>query len=191
MRQLVAVFAYITKRVDRTNHSRNKVQNTMTDNAMVEATRRVVATHLSMYKDSCVVSAVEAWRLWNEFPEQRQSKEVADVLAHFGEVPDVLQDISFIMSRLVNSPTGLLDDATLLQELATNRVAAPSSSFLKRCVHAMLFQKFNLSLANSEYDTNFKHDYSGRYYNCPKCCEGARFIHELNAYIARRRMSSL
>ena len=159
--------------------------------SLADATRRVVATHLSMYKDSCVVSAVEAWRMWNEFPEQRRSSEFHDVLGHFGANTDaVLADISFVMGRLMVSPTGMFDDALLLQLVATDqRTGAHGSRFLKMCVYSVLVSKFGFDVQYSAYAVSLRNDNPCALY-C-NMCDGTRFVQDLYAYIARRRLSSL
>ena len=159
--------------------------------SLADATRRVVATHLSMYKDSCVVSAVEAWRMWNEFPEQRRSLEFHDVLGHFGANTDaVLADISFVMGRLMVSPTGMFDDALLLQLVATDqRTGAHGSRFLKMCVYSVLISKFGYDVQHSSYAHALQQMTS--YMSRCSVCEGTRFIQDLYAYVARRRLSSL
>ena len=159
--------------------------------SLADATRRVVATHLSMYKDSCVVSAVEAWRLWNEFPDQRGSQEFYNVLSHFGSDNDVVMaDISFVMGRLMVSTTGMFDDTLLLQLMATdNRNGSSSSRFLKQFVYSSLLSKFGFDVQYSAYAVSLRNDNPCALY-C-NMCDGTRFVQDLYAYIARRRLGSL
>jgi hypothetical protein len=158
------------------------------DTGMAEATKRVVAAHLNMFKESCVVSAVEAWRIWNDFPEQQHSVEFARVFTHFGNMQAVFSDITFIMSRLAASPSGTLDDSILLQEVATGRVGAPQSNFLKMYVHAALLQKYGSDVLSSMYgQAHTRNAYS---YGCSHC-GSIQFVKDMEAYVARRRMSAL
>ena len=154
-----------------------------------EATRRVVATHLGMFKDSCVVSAVEAWRIWNDFPEQRYSDEFRAVLQHHGnEIDAVLADISLVMSKLVASPNGMLEDSFLLHHAATLRASAQRSSFLSCAVFSSLVVKYGSEVVFSDFGKAFTTAYNRMH--CGRC-ESSTFMIDLNAYIARRRMSAL
>ena len=154
-----------------------------------EASRRVVATHLGMFKDSCVVSAVEAWRIWNDFPEQRYSDEFRKVLQHYGnEIDAVLADISLVMSQLVASPNGMLEDSFLLRHAATLRTSTRRSQFLSSAVFSSLVVKYGSEVVISDYGHSVTQSYG--HMSCGRC-ESSTFMNDLNAYIARRRMSAL
>ena len=154
-----------------------------------EASRRVVATHLSMFKDSCVVSAVEAWRIWNDFAEQRNSDEFRKVLQHYGnEIDAVLADISLVMSHLVASPNGMLEDSFLLRHAATLRASTHRSRFLSCAVFSSLVVKYGSEVTFSDYGRSVTQSYER--VSCGRC-ESGTFMNDLNAYIARRRMSAL
>ena len=154
-----------------------------------EASRRVVATHLGMFKDSCVVSAVEAWRIWNDFPEQRYSDEFRKVLQHYGtDIDAVLADISLIMSQLVASPNGMLEDSFLLRHAATRRASAHRSQFLGCAVFSSLVVKYGSEVVSSDYGQSVIHGFG--HVSCGRC-DSSTFMIDLKAYIARRRMSAL
>ena len=156
---------------------------------LTDASRRVVATHLAMFKDSCVVSAVEAWRIWNDFPDQRLSSEMQKPLQHYGRVETVLTEISLVMSQLVSSPNGMLDDAFLLRHVATCCSIGRESTFLGYAVLSSLLMKYNHQVVYSDYGRAFTNNISS---GC-RCgrCESTTFMAHLGAFIARRRMSAL
>ena len=154
-----------------------------------EASRRVVATHLGMFKDSRVVSGVEEWRIWNDFPERRHSDEFRRVLHHYGnEIDAVLADISLVMSQLVASPNGMLEDSFLLRHAATLRASAHRSHFLSCAVFSSLVVKYGSEVVFSDYGKSVTQSYDR--VSCGRC-ESSTFMIDLNAYIARRRMSAL
>ena len=160
--------------------------------SLTDATRRVVATHLAMFKDSCVVSAVEAWRIWNDFSDQRLSSEMQKPLQHYGKVEAVLAEISMVMSQLVSSPNGMLDDAFLLQHVATCYSVGGESSFLGLAVLSSLLDKYGRNAMYADYGGTFTNNLSARcgYRRCGRC-ESITFMADLGAYISRRRMSAL
>jgi hypothetical protein len=164
--------------------------NPSMDSELSKATERVVATHLKMFSHSCVLSAVEVWRMWNEFPDQRKSNNFNEALAHFGEPDAVRSDISFVMAQLSNSPNGMLDDATLLRQVATGRIAAPGSRFLQMYVYSALTSKYGNDVSFSDYGMAYGKSNGHRYYSCSGC-DALRAVRDLNEYIARRRMNSL
>ena len=159
---------------------------------LTDASRRVVATHLAMFKDSCVVSAVEAWRIWNDFPDQRLSSEMQKPLQHYGRVDLVLADISIVMSHLISSPNGMLDDAFLLQHVATCCSVGGESTFLGLAVLSSLLIKYGHHALYADYGRAFTNGLSTRcgYCRCGRC-ESITFMTDLGAYISRRRMSAL
>ena len=160
--------------------------------SLTDATRRVVATHLAMFKDSCLVSAVEAWRIWNDFPDARLSSEMQKPLLHYGKVDAVLADISLVMSQLVSSPNGMLDDTFLLRHVATCCSIGRDSTFLGCAVLSSLQMKYNYHVLNSDYGRAFTDTLSnyGTRHRCSRC-ESTTFMIDLGAYISRRRMSAL
>ena len=188
MRQLAA---YINKLIHEIKFiHENTAHSQMADSdSLFDASKRVVGTHLAMFKDSCVVSAVEAWRIWNDFPEQRASIAMTEPLEHYGRVDIVLKDISLIMSMLVAN--GTLDDAFLLQHIATTTAAGRGSTFLNYAVLSSLINKYSHQAAYSDYGRDASHQINSG--ACGRCnrCESVSFMVDLGAYIARRRMSAL
>ena len=163
----------------------------MADHTLHEASKRVVATHLAMFKDSCVVSAVEAWRIWNDFPEQRTSSEMLKPLQHYGRVDAVLNDISLITSKLVGSPNAAHDDEFLLRHVATSCSNGRESTFLSYAVFSSLKVKYGHQVVCSDYGREVTHQNNMSTYGHCGRCESATFMNDLGAYIARRRMSAL
>ena len=91
-----------------------------------------------MYGNSCAVMAVEAWRKWNEFPDQ--AKFIGDDwrFQPFGDLHDVLDEIGLVMSHLAVSP--VLDDSFIVQNIFTLRQCG--SSFLRSCLLSALMVKY-------------------------------------------------
>jgi len=153
------------------------------------AARRVVAIHLNMFNESCVVKAVEAWRIWNEFPDQRNSPEFVDALTHFGDIWMVMNDIAIVMSRQLASPTPMfLDDSFILQELFGSNRNNYNSTFLRTCVVSSIKLKFG------ESNVSYTHyDGGGCYSRISSCsyCKSGQAMRDLGAYIARKRLQAL
>jgi hypothetical protein len=59
--------------------------------------------------------AAEAWRMWNEFPDQRDAMVMLDPLRHFGELHATLDEVGLLTPHMVVSP--VLDDSFILQSL--------------------------------------------------------------------------
>ena len=173
--------------------------NDRNDDEQRAATRRVLATHLSMFSGSCVLRAVETWRMWNEFSDQRTSSEFSESLRHFGNDPSaVMDEISIVMSRLLASTTTPMhfDDAFILNELfAAGRAGSSSSNFLNTCVLSSLMVKFGESQVRTRYSPHLLH--SSPYVSsstgnaCCSYCNSAAPMKDLGAYITRRRLQSL
>ena len=151
------------------------------------AANGIVASQINMYNNSCAVMAVEAWRMWNEFPDQRNSLAMTRPLLHFGGDPrEVLDEIGTLMSHMVVSPA--LDDSFVLRTLFT-RSARGGSSFLRLCLVSALMDKYGESAMR---DSNYGYPYTSHIYSStPGCCNSSRLFRDLAAYVARRRMNAL
>jgi hypothetical protein len=159
------------------------------------AAERVTTTHLSMFNDSCVLKAVETWRIWNEFPDQHTSTVFQEALTHFGRnARAVLDEISTVMTHLLTAPGTTFDDSFILHTLFTESDQTGDSCFLFACALSSLMLKFG--------DRNVR--YSPCYQtviNCSmrttcgvsgcSCCRSPRLMRDLGAYIARRRLQSM
>jgi hypothetical protein len=159
------------------------------DEELDAATRRVVATHLSLYRDSCVTMAIEAWRMWNEFPDQRGSVEFRSALEHYGNADAVMDDITLVMSTQLASPTPMfLDDAFILRELFNDCISVHTSSFIYKCIMSTMRLKFGEHAAYHSLGGN-----ALRNYNVRACfrCDSGQMMRDLAAYIARKRLQSL
>ena len=147
------------------------------------ATQRIVSVHLDMFRDSCCLKAVEAWRIWNEFPDQRNSSAMVCALRHFGEPSCVLDDITVVMHRLLSSPC--FDDAFMLEGLVTKNIQ--TSWFTHACILGSLMIKYGESTVQfSHYNQSQRDNFSG----CPNC-RSSKMMRDLLAYIARRRLQSM
>jgi hypothetical protein len=150
----------------------------------VAAANRIVGSQINMYNNSCAVMAVEAWRMWNEFPDQRGSPTMTGPLYHFGnDVYDVLADIGYLMSHMVVSP--VLDDSFIVRGLFT-RSSSYGSYFLRLCLLSALMDKYGESAVRYSDCGNSLH-----YTNTKSCCNSPRLFRDLAAYVARRRMNAL
>jgi len=155
------------------------------------ASRCVVSTHLNLYAHSCVLKAIEAWRIWNEFPDQRGASEFVDALSHFGEIRAVMDDISIIMPLQLASPTPMfLDDSFILQALFGTSSSTCNSTFMCMCLESSLKLKFGdtcTAVCNAHV--------ARRYYNseATRCtyCKSVALMRDLGGYIARKRLQSL
>ena len=145
--------------------------------------QKIVSVHLDMFRDSCCLMAVEAWRIWNEFPDQRSSPAMICALRHFGEPSSVLDDITFVMHRLLSTPC--FDDAFMLEGLVTKN--DHTSWFLHARILASLMTKYGESaIRYSDFNQNPRNNYRG----CPSC-KSSKMMCDLLAYIARRRLQSM
>jgi len=150
-------------------------------------TQTLIATRLDLYRNSCAAKAAEVWRMWNEFPEHRESPEFVDVLRHFGDnVSDVLNDISLVMSHLMSSTTRMcFDDSFVLRYLFSGD--GTSSSFLRICIASSLTHKFG--------DSGMRYSACGAALlsaRSPYCsyCNSLKPMLDLAAYVARMRLNS-
>jgi hypothetical protein len=159
------------------------------------AAERVTATHLSMFNDSCVLKAVETWRIWNEFPDQHTSSEFHEALTHFGQnAQAVLDEISVVMAHLLAAPGTTFDDSFILRILFSHYDQTGDSCFLFRCVLSSIMLKsgdcnvryspFYQSINNCTLRTT--HIVSG----CSSC-RSPKLMQDLGAYIARRHLQSM
>jgi hypothetical protein len=150
----------------------------------VAAVERIIASQLSMYRSSCVAMAVEAWRVWNEFPEQRDSAVMLDPLRHFGELNATLDEVGLLMSHMVVSP--VLDDSFIAQSLFTKRTS--NTCFLRSCLLSAIMAKYGESTvrgsvyANCRPTQKYNHDYV--------CSTSERLFRDLAAYTTRRRLNA-
>jgi hypothetical protein len=154
------------------------------NNGGAAAAERIIASKLSMYRSSCAVMAVEAWRMWNEFPDQRNSMVMPDPLRHFRDLHTTLDEVGLLMSHMVVSP--VMDDSFILQSLFTDR---PSGScFLRSCLVSAIMVKYGEShvrssvYANCQTARQHSHDYM--------CTTSSSLFRYLAAYTTRRRMNA-
>ena len=152
------------------------------DHGAAAAAERIVNSQINMYYGSCAVMAVEAWRMWNEFPDLHNSKAMTAPLYHFGNtIDDTLFEIGILMSHMVVSP--VLDDAFILQNLFGRSQHQTSSSFLNVCLQSALMGRYS----------NYGYSACGNslhYSSVPFCCNNAKLFADLAAYVARRRMNA-
>jgi hypothetical protein len=147
------------------------------------AAQKVVSVHLDMFRGSCCPMAVEACRIWNEFPDQRNSTAMFTALHHFGEPNCVLDDITVVMQRLLSAPC--FDDAFMCEGLVAKN--NQTSWFLRSCILASLILKYcESTIRYSDYNQCRQDNYRG----CPDC-KSSQMMRDLLAYIARRRLQSM
>jgi hypothetical protein len=154
------------------------------DHGLSKASERIISSQMDMYRGQCGVMAVEAWRMWNEFPDQHESMVLRSPLLHFGNLLETLDEIGILMSRMVVSP--VLDDQFILHNLFVRPQTSSSSRFLRVCMFSAIMVKYG--------QTNFRYSVCGNavhYSNIPSCCDRANLFQDLAAYVTRRRMNSL
>jgi hypothetical protein len=152
------------------------------------AARRIVESQLSMYSGSCAVVAVEAWRMWNEFPDQRHSAAMTDALCHFGnDQREVLDEIGVLMSHMIVSP--VLDDSFIVRGLLT-RSSGHGSSLLRLCLLSALMDKYGESAVRNS-DCGFpQNSYTYSQGHTRSCCNSPKLFRDLAAYVTRRRLNA-
>ena len=153
------------------------------DHGAAAAAERIVASQIDMYRGSCAVMAVEAWRMWNEFPDQRQSVAMTAPLLHYGNLSDTLDEIGILMAHMVVSP--VLDDSFILHNLFGRSERESNSTFLRICLMSALMVKYGKSNVRSSF-AGIRMQHS----NLPYCCDSDKLFAALSAYVARRRMNT-